>query len=74
MKVTYDFTLVVFEDQEPERRRRIAERVRQVGLKRVVYGSDLVDPKANWAEILRALPLTRAEFRTMAANVSPLLR
>ena len=73
-KVTYDFTLVVFQDQEPERRRRIAERVRQVGLQRVVYGSDLVDPKANWAEILRVLPLTRAEFRTMAANVSPLLR
>jgi uncharacterized protein (TIGR02246 family) len=73
-RVTFDFAQVVYLAHPVELRKRIAERVRQVGIERVVYGSDLSDPKANWAEIMKALPLTQAEFRTMAANVSPLLR
>jgi uncharacterized protein (TIGR02246 family) len=73
-RITFDFTQVAFSGQSADRRRKIADRIRQVGIGRVVYGSDSDSPKKNWAEVRKALPLTRAEFRSMAANVSPLLK
>ena len=49
-----------------------ARRIRQVGVKRILYGSDLSPPggtiRSGW-EIFRAkLPLTAAEFRQIARN------
>jgi predicted TIM-barrel fold metal-dependent hydrolase len=54
---------------------RIAARIRQVGVDRVLYGSDAATspqayPKAAW-ETFHSLPLTPAEFRTIASNVAP---
>ena len=72
-RLSFDFTAIVFPGQAEARLRRIAERLRQIGLNRVVYGSDLGDPKPDWANILRLLPLTRTEFETLAANVTPVL-
>lgn len=52
-----------------------AERIRQIGVHRVLYGSDTPDrehlaPREGWAAFLR-LPLTEEEFRTIAGNVPP---
>lgn len=51
----------------------IVRRIWQLGVGRIVYGSDAPAtedalPRARWAA-LRALPLTNAEFQTIAANV-----
>lgn len=56
----------------------IATRLRQLGLNRVLYGSDAaaggnLAPREAWAEFLK-LPLTEAEFRTIATNVAPYMR
>lgn len=57
---------------------RIAARIRQIGVSRVLYGSDAAvgpgrKPQEAWASF-RELPLTREEFRTIAANVAPYAR
>lgn len=52
-----------------------ATRIRQLGLQRVLYGSDAAaggnpPPREAWAAF-RKLPLTEAEVRAIAANVPP---
>ena len=55
----------------------IAARIRQLGVSRVLYGSDGTaaenTPARAWAAF-RQLPLTDDEFRTIASNVAPYLR
>jgi predicted TIM-barrel fold metal-dependent hydrolase len=56
----------------------IAGRIRQLGVPRILYGSDAatagnLTPREGWAAF-RKLPLTDAEFRTIASNVPPYLR
>jgi predicted TIM-barrel fold metal-dependent hydrolase len=56
---------------------RIATRIRQIGVSRVLYGSDGAvgpgrKPAEAWASF-RELPLTAGEFRAIAANVAPYL-
>jgi uncharacterized protein len=55
----------------------IASRIRRLGVQRVLFGSDAtggaLTPRMTW-ESFRKLPLTEAEFRTIAANVPPYLR
>ena len=62
----------------PEEAAAMANRIRQVGVQRVLYGSDgatagNLTPREGWAAF-RKLPLTDAEFRTIAGNVPPYLR
>jgi len=57
----------------------IAERIRQIGLERIFYGSDGpqfggLSPSAAWADLRAKVPLSEAEFRTIAQNVAPFLR
>lgn len=58
----------------------IARRIRQIGLKRVLYGSDAAatadsPPTAlRWARLRRKLPLTNEELRVVAGNVAPYVR
>ena len=57
----------------------IVRRLRQVGLKRVLFGSDMSLPPepalaAQWAAFRRSLPLTDAELRIIASNVAPYMR
>lgn len=59
--------------------REIAERIRQIGLDRVLYGSDATTaggaPVAQrWAQLRHRLPLTDAELQDIADNVAPYLR
>lgn len=70
----FDITTIVFNDQPVETRERIATRIRQLGLSRVVYGSDQTDPRTDWASVLRLIPLTEREFEAIAGNVTPYLR
>jgi predicted TIM-barrel fold metal-dependent hydrolase len=56
----------------------IAARIRQIGVDRVLFGSDAaaagnLAPREAWAEFL-TLPLNQAEFRTIANNVAPYMR
>jgi len=76
--VWFDTTGVVRPDMSPNELQRIAARIRQIGVKRVLYGSDapaspLMYPKAGWAAFQR-LPLTKAELRGIANNITPYIR
>jgi uncharacterized protein len=60
-----------------ERAALVARRIRQLGVERVLYGTDGTSPGRSprdaW-EIFLKLPLTDAEFRTIATNVAPYMR
>jgi predicted TIM-barrel fold metal-dependent hydrolase len=56
----------------------IAARIRQLGLERVLYGSDGAGggnaaPREAWA-MFRKLPLTDSEFQIIASNIAPYMR
>lgn len=50
----------------------VAARIRQLGLERILYGSD-GPPQAAWIAFTQ-LPLTAAEIATIASNVAPYMR
>jgi predicted TIM-barrel fold metal-dependent hydrolase len=52
-----------------------ARRIRQVGIRRVLFGTDVVAPmRQSWTTFRTTVPLTEAEFTMIAANVAPYLR
>jgi len=76
--VWFDATVVVRPSTSPDDLQKIAARIRQIGVGRVLYGSDaaaspLAYPKAGWAAFQR-LPLTPVELRAVAANIPPYMR
>jgi len=73
----FDVTSVV-RGTSPSSFQRIADRIRQLGLHRVLFGSDAAAgdncrPRECW-EDFRKLPLTDAEFTVIANNVAPYMR
>ncbi|HUF64848.1 MAG TPA: amidohydrolase family protein [Gemmatimonadaceae bacterium] len=71
----FDATTVVLPGMSVDVLQQIATRIRQIGVERVVYGSDaaaspLTYPKAGW-EAFRRIPLTAGEFHVIANNVAP---
>ena len=73
----FDLALVAPADLTPARAQWVAARIREIGPKRILYGSDGGDPtdpppKAQ-LQAFRKLPLTEAEFRVIEANVAPYL-
>jgi predicted TIM-barrel fold metal-dependent hydrolase len=57
---------------------RVVKRIRQVGVDRILFGSDAavkpnLAPREAWAAF-RKLPLTHAEFERIARNVAPYLQ
>lgn len=58
----------------------IARRIRQIGLKRILYGSDAAatsdapPTSLRWARLRHRLPLTNEELRVVAGNVAPYMR
>ncbi len=76
----FDTASNVTEDDSPKDLELIARRLRQLGLERIVFGTDLSigttnpPPATSWATTRRRLPLTDAELRTLANNVAPYLR
>jgi predicted TIM-barrel fold metal-dependent hydrolase len=73
MKNVYFDVATVADEQPEEELKRFAARIRQVGLKRVLYGSDLGPPYARqeWLTFRTTVPLTDDEMRTIATNVAP---
>ncbi len=56
----------------------VSKRIRQVGVKRILYGTDAavgdnLRPRESWAAF-RKLPLTESEFKQIGRNVAPYLR
>jgi len=73
----FDVTTVA-RNATPEDAKLLATRIRQLGVERVLYGTDAaaggnLAPRESWAEFLK-VPLTEAEFRTIANNVAPYMR
>jgi predicted TIM-barrel fold metal-dependent hydrolase len=74
----FDVTTVADANIAPPNAARVAQRIRQVGVERVLYGSDAalgtnLRPRESWAAF-RRIPLTDAEFARIAGNVAPYLR
>ena len=73
----FDVASNVSEGQSAETRTLVAQRLRQLGLGRMLFGSDSgtanMRPAAAW-EAFRQLPLTDEEFGRIAGNVAPYLR
>jgi uncharacterized protein len=62
----------------PELAQGVADRLRQIGLDRIFYGSDAAfgnhpDPGGSWAAFRKGIPLSPAEFEKIAHNVAPYL-
>lgn len=77
--VYFDLTTVVDEGISKEMLDLLAKRIRQVGLSRILYGSDTPTsnrppPMLAWAITRRRLPLTDDEIQVIANNVAPYLR
>ena len=58
----------------------MAQRMRQIGLDRILYGSDsslgtTANPSTatHWRETLRSLPLSDEEIHAIAGNIAPYL-
>ncbi len=74
----FDVTTVVLPTTSPDGLALIATRLRQLGLRRILYGSDAASggnlpPREGWAAF-RRLPLTEAEFTTITSNLAPYMR
>ncbi|HWC75144.1 MAG TPA: hypothetical protein VG454_14510, partial [Gemmatimonadales bacterium] len=62
----------------PEDLKLLAYRIRQIGVDRILFGSDAAGgdncmPRECWAEFLK-VPLTEAEFNTIAHNIAPYMK
>ncbi|HUR98944.1 MAG TPA: amidohydrolase family protein [Pyrinomonadaceae bacterium] len=62
----------------PERSALLAKRIRQIGVKRVLYGTDLalggnLPPRESWSEFSK-IGLTKSELKTIAKNRAAYLR
>jgi predicted TIM-barrel fold metal-dependent hydrolase len=78
--VYFDVASMVVAGTPPKTLELVAKRLRQVGMKKVLFGSDWVpgrssneSPQQAWASF-RRLPLTEAEFRVVAANTAVHMR
>jgi predicted TIM-barrel fold metal-dependent hydrolase len=75
--VWFEVSVVVRPNTSGADKQKVADQVRAVGIQRVLYGTDgsfgANTPKAGWATF-RTIPLTEAEFNTIAGNVAPYLR
>jgi predicted TIM-barrel fold metal-dependent hydrolase len=78
--VYFDLATVVTDAQPQSTVDLIAKRIRQLGVRRILFGADTpiigsrADPVLAWATIRRRLPLSEQELRMLAGNVAPYLR
>jgi uncharacterized protein len=77
-RLWFDVTTVVDRNISAATAALVAKRIRQVGVDRVLYGSDAavgenLRPREAWAAF-RRLPLTDREFDRIARNVAPYVR
>jgi len=72
----FDVATVVTPDISARSAARVATRIRQLGVDRILYGSDTPDkehltPRNGWAAFRDMTPLSESEFRTIANNLPP---
>jgi predicted TIM-barrel fold metal-dependent hydrolase len=77
-RLWFDVATVVDQNISPANAQRVVQRIRQVGVGRILFGSDAASgdnlrPRESWAAF-RRLPLTEVEFATTTKNVAPYLR
>ena len=77
-RLLFDVTSVVDTGISPANAALVARRIRQVGIERVLFGSDAavgenLRPRASWA-VFRRLPLTDDEIARIADNLAPYFR
>jgi predicted TIM-barrel fold metal-dependent hydrolase len=77
-RVWFDVTTSARPDQDEATRALLARRIREIGVDRVLYGSDAavggnLAPREGWA-VFRKLPLSEVEFRRIANNRASYLR
>lgn len=76
--VYFDVATVVTAESTPSDVALVAKRVREVGSRRVLYGSDLSPPggsvRTGWEIFRDRVPLTEDEMRTIAGNVTRFAR
>ena len=76
--VYFDVATNVTAESSAEDVALVARRIRQVGARRVLYGSDLGPPggsvRSGWAIFRDRVPLTAEEMRTIAGNVTRFAR
>ncbi len=58
---------------KPAEMQEIVSRIRQIGIERILYGSD-GPPAEAWKTFHSKVPLTEDEFRLIANNVAPYMR
>ena len=72
----FDVSSVALGNLTTQRKELLVQRIRQLGIQRVLYGSDapvLDSLRADWTAF-RQLPLTEGEFATISTNVAPYMR
>ncbi|HXV85208.1 MAG TPA: amidohydrolase family protein, partial [Gemmatimonadales bacterium] len=77
-RLWFDVATVADLNISPANAALVARRIRQVGVARILFGSDAavgdnLRPREGWAAF-RQLPLTEDELAQIAANVAPYLR
>jgi uncharacterized protein len=76
-RLWFDVAAAAGGNPTPAQLEHLAMRIRQLGVGRIVYGTDAAigdnTPRAGW-DTFRRLPLTEAEVGTIAANTAPYLR
>jgi predicted TIM-barrel fold metal-dependent hydrolase len=76
--VYFDVATVMTAETSAETAALIARRIREVGPRRVLYGSDLSPPggsiRSGWEIFRDRVPLTAEEMRTIAGNVTRFAR
>jgi uncharacterized protein len=77
-RLWFDVASVARPDLTTAQANLLVRRIRQVGVDRILYGSDAavganLRPREGWAAF-RRLPLTRAELARIAGNVAPYFR
>ncbi|HEX6395894.1 MAG TPA: amidohydrolase family protein [Steroidobacteraceae bacterium] len=74
----FDLALVIDAAMDPVRKAAVVQRIREIGVNRILYGTDGGDPTdpppKTQVQVLHSLPLTPAEIRTIESNVAPYLR
>ncbi|MGI8705682.1 MAG: amidohydrolase family protein [Sphingomicrobium sp.] len=69
----FDVSGVSGAHRNASRMKEIAARMRQIGMSRMLYGSD-APPTEAWEGFRKHVPLSEEEFRIIASNVAPYFR
>ncbi len=77
-RLWFDVATMANPEITPAQQAKLAQRIRQIGTDRILFGSDAaagknLRPRDSWAAF-RQLPLTDAEFAKIAGNLAPYMR